>query len=153
MLPIIFWTLLGRTRPARSSSHPGSAVHRDSVPDCKTAGKKSGFARGGALPANESPIATCAPADHLQSETPSSWSSASVSGAGLPLPERPHHTGCGGPVEVFMNGALANRASAGYGPLPQLEAKARASLILRMDNLLVGTLSPVTQIGETACLL
>ena len=29
------------------------------------------------------------------------------------LSERPHHTGCGGPVEVFMNGALANRTSTG----------------------------------------
>src|SRR5258708_30005995 len=35
------------------------------------------------------------------------------------LSERPHHTGCGGPVEVFMNGALANRTSARYSPLPQ----------------------------------
>jgi len=65
------------------------------------------------------------------------------------------------PGDVFMNGALANRTSAGYGPLPQpqfeakaeAEAEAETSLILRMDNLLVGTLSPVTQIGETACLL
>src|SRR6266849_5850399 len=39
---------------------------------------------------------------------------------------RPHHTGCGGPVEVFMNGALANRTSAGYGPLPQPELEAKA---------------------------
>src|ERR1700730_16312800 len=35
------------------------------------------------------------------------------------LSERPHHTGCGGPVEVFMNGALANRTNEGYGPLLQ----------------------------------
>src|SRR5438270_14019963 len=28
------------------------------------------------------------------------------------LSERPHHTGCGGPVEVVMNGGLANRTSA-----------------------------------------
>src|SRR2546427_670683 len=32
------------------------------------------------------------------------------------LSERPHHTGCGGPVEVVMNGTLANRTGAGYGP-------------------------------------
>src|SRR5213596_1790758 len=42
------------------------------------------------------------------------------------LSERPHHTGCGGPVEVFMNGALANRTSAGYGPLPQPQLEAEA---------------------------
>jgi len=44
----------------RWSSHLGSAIHPDSVPDCKTASRKSGFARG-ALPANDSPIATCVP--------------------------------------------------------------------------------------------
>jgi hypothetical protein len=61
------------------------------------------------------------------------------------LSERPHHSGCRGPVEVFMNGALANRTSAGDGPLPQpqpqLEAKAEDFSDLTHDNLLVGTLS------------
>src|SRR5258708_7400510 len=42
------------------------------------------------------------------------------------LSKRPHHTGCGGLVEVFMNGALANRTSAGYGPLPQPQLAAEA---------------------------
>jgi len=71
------------------------------------------------------------------------------------LSERPHHTGCGGPVEVFMNGALANRTSAGYGPLaqPQLEAKAEDFSDLTHGQSPGCTLSPVTQIGETACLL
>src|SRR5437660_2630640 len=41
------------------------------------------------------------------------------------LSERPHHTGCGGPVEVVMNGTLANRTGAGYGP-PVAPAPARS---------------------------
>ncbi len=72
------------------------------------------------------------------------------------LSERPHHTGCGGPVEVVMNGALANRTSAGYGPLlqPQLEAEAEDfSDLTHGQSPGWHSVSPVTQIGEIACLL
>src|SRR4029077_456763 len=71
------------------------------------------------------------------------------------LSERPRHTGCGGPVEVFMNGALANRTSAGYGPLPQPQLEAEAE---DFSDLTHGqspgrhAVSPVIQIGKTACL-
>jgi hypothetical protein len=72
------------------------------------------------------------------------------------LSERPHHTACGGPVEVVMNGTLANRTSAGYGPLPQPQLEAEAEDFIGLTH---GqspgwhALSPVTQIGEIACLL
>src|SRR5260370_13723669 len=72
------------------------------------------------------------------------------------LSERPHHTGCGGPVEVVMNGALANRTSAGYGPLlqPQLEAEAEGfSDLTHRQSPGWHSVSPVTTIGEIACLL
>src|SRR6202795_1274066 len=72
------------------------------------------------------------------------------------LSERPHHTGCGGPVEVVMNGTLANRTGAGYGPLPQPQLEAEADDFYELTH---GqspgwhSVSPVIQIGETACLL
>jgi hypothetical protein len=72
------------------------------------------------------------------------------------LSERPHQTGCGGPVEVFVNGALANRTSAGYGPLPQPQLEAEAKDFFGLTH---GqspgwhSVSPGTQIGEIACLL
>src|SRR6266436_3480550 len=72
------------------------------------------------------------------------------------LSERPHQTGCGGPLEVVMNGALANRTSTGNGPLlqPQLEAKAEDfSDFTHGQSPGWQAFSPVTQIGEIACLL
>src|SRR5271156_975697 len=70
------------------------------------------------------------------------------------LSERPHHTGCGGSVEVFMNGALANRTSAGYGPLPQPKFEAEAEDFTYFSH---GqspgwqAVSPVIQMREIAC--
>ena len=72
------------------------------------------------------------------------------------LSERPHHTGCGSPVEVFMNGALANRTSAGYGSLPQPQLEAEAEDFFGFTH---GqspgwqAVSPVIQMREIACLL
>src|SRR5208283_1293617 len=72
------------------------------------------------------------------------------------LSERPHHTGCGGPVEVFMNAALANRTSAGYGTLPQPQLEAEAEDFTDFSH---GqspgwqAVSPGIQMREIACLL
>jgi len=72
------------------------------------------------------------------------------------LSERPHHTGCGGPIEVFMNGALANRTSAGDGPLPQPKFETEAEDFTDFSH---GqspgwqAVSPVIQMREIACLL
>src|SRR5258708_18186728 len=71
------------------------------------------------------------------------------------LSERPHHTGCGGPVEVIMNGALANRTGTGNGPLPQPQLEAEAEDFYDLTH---GqspgwqAVSPVIQMREIACL-
>src|SRR5258705_12032474 len=82
----------GRSRaglgPVRWSSHPGSAIHPDSTPDCMREGRKPGFVHG-ARPANVSLIALCGPGDHPQPETPSAWSSASGAGDGQENSETP----------------------------------------------------------------
>jgi hypothetical protein len=72
------------------------------------------------------------------------------------LSERPHYAGCGGPVEVVMYGALANRTSTGNGPLPQPQLEAEAEDFTDFTH---GqspgwhAVSPVTQMREIACLL
>src|SRR5258708_8694024 len=69
-------------------SHPGSAIHPDSTPDCMTEGRKPGFVHG-ARPANVLLIALCGLGDHPQPETPSSYSSSSGARDGQENSETP----------------------------------------------------------------
>src|SRR4029453_4017013 len=70
--------------------------------------------------------------------------------------QRPRDLGRLGFFQIFMNGALADGTSTGDGPLPQPELKAKAEHFLDLAH---GqspgrhSVSPVSQIGETACLL
>jgi hypothetical protein len=50
------------------------------------------------------------------------------------LSERPHHTGCGGPVEVVMNGTLANEQARAMARCPSIYFRASALLIFRRSS-------------------
>src|ERR1700758_1972585 len=70
--------------------------------------------------------------------------------------QRPRDLGHLSSLEIFMNRALADGTSAGNGPLPQPQFKAKAEHFFDLAH---GqspgrhSVSPVTPIGETACLL